>query len=450
MSQSYPPGPKNGLLGLHHLARLQRDVLGYAGELARDHGDIVYYRVGPVRAYQLTHPEHIQEVLVKQARRFQRPARTKRVWGKFEGNGLAVSDGDFWLRQRRLVQPAFHPQRLRHYADIMTEFAGKMLDGWESRAEVQVADEMSQLTLAIAARTLFDADLSGQAAGVRDAMAVIQEKTIREMSQAFTLPDWLPLPGKTRERRAIRYLHDLVAGMIRERRVSGADKGDLLSKLLLAVDDEGDHSGMTDKQAEDEAVTLLLAGYETIANALVWTMYLLARHLDVQTRLAENIVHVLAGRMPGVDDLPKLAALERVVKESLRLYPPAYFYSREAVAEAEVGGYRIPRGSLVHFVPYLVHRDPRWFEQPGEFLPDRFLPEREEQLPPFAYFPFGGGPHVCIGKPFAMMEAVLILATVLQRFQLSPPPGQGDPEMIMQITLQLKGGLRAQLKRREA
>jgi cytochrome P450 len=309
---------------------------------------------------------------------------------------------------------------------------------------------MSQLTLAIAAKTLFDADLSGQAAGVRDAMAIIQEKTIREMSQAFTLPDWVPLPGKIRERRAIRYLHDLVAGMIRERRASGEDKGDLLSKLLLAVDEEGDHKGMTDRQAEDEAVTLLLAGYETIANALVWTMYLLARYPEVQTKMSKDIAHVLGGRPPGVDDLPKLAALERVVKESLRLYPPAYFYSREAAEEAEVGGYRVPRGSLVHFVPYLVHRDPRWFEQPAAFLPDRFLPEREAQLPPFAYFPFGGGPHVCIGKAFAMMEAVLILATTLQRFLLSPVHGQGEPELVMQITLQLKGGLRLQLKRREA
>jgi cytochrome P450 len=429
---------------------MRRDLLGFCAGLARTYGDVVYYHLGPVGNYQLTHPEHIQDVLVRQARRFHRPARTKRIWRKFDGEGLSVTDGEFWLRQRRLVQPAFAPQRLRGYREVMARCARELAGRWQGRAEVNAAEEMARLTLEVVTRTLLGVDLSGEAARIGAAMAVIQETVVREMSQAVLLPDWLPLPGKIRQRRANRYLHGLVEGLIHERRASGADRGDLLSMLLLAVDEQGDGRGMSDRQARDEAVTLLLAGYETTANALVWTVYLLARHPAAQEELAAGVRQALGGRLPGPDDLPALGAVEAAFKEALRLYPPVYFYSREATEDTEVAGYPVPRGSLVHVVPYLVHRDARWFERPWEFVPGRFAAGGEERLPPFAYFPFGGGPHVCVGKAFATAEAVLTLSAVLQAYRLAPAPGQGEAEYRQHLTLYPKGGVRLALSRRDA
>ncbi len=445
MTQLYPPGPKNSFWGLRHVARLRRDLLGFSAELVRDHGDVVYYRIGPVANYQLTHPDHIQEVLARQSHRFHRPTRMKRVWRKFEGGGLVLDEGAFWLRQRRLVQPAFGPEALRRYADVMAGLARDMVARWEGRPEIEASAEMARLTLEVVARTLFGAELSAQAARVAGAVAVIQEKAVRELSQAFPLPDWLPLPHKIRERRAIRYLHDLVGDVIRERRAAGLDRGDLLSLLLSAVGGEG----MTDREARDEAVTLLLAGYETTANALTWTVYLLARHPDVQAELAAVLDRELGGQLLTGEDLPALGGIERAFNEALRLYPPVYFFSREAVEDAVVGDYRIARGSLVHLVPWLVHRDARWFDRPGEFLPERFAPEREGRRHPFAYFPFGGGPHACIGKAFATAEAVLALAAVLQRYRLTLAPGQGEAECEARLTLYPKGGVRIALTRRE-
>jgi cytochrome P450 len=417
---------------------MQRDMIGFVGQLARDYGDLVAYRIGPYRIYLVRHPRDIHEVLVKQARQFGKPGRVKRAWRKFAGDGLITSDGEFWLRQRRLVQPAFHPPRLRAYAGVVAEFAQRMLDRWAGRAEVNAAPEFNRVTLEVIAKTLFDAHVSEDVDRIGAAVDLIQAKAVRDM-RGLGLPDWLPLPRQRRGRRAIAALHGLLGEIIRRRRAAGTDRGDLLSMLLLAADEGG---GMTDRQALYEAMTLFLAGHETTAAALAWAADLLARHPDEQERLAEEVRRVAGDRPPGWDDLPHLVRTEMAFKEAMRLYPPVYFFSREVTGAAEVGGYQLPRGSYVHLFPLLVHRDPRWFDRPEEFSPDRFAPGEEDRLPPFAYFPFGGGPRLCVGKAFAMMNGVLILAAIVQRYRLAPAPGQGLPAWEAQITLAPKGGVR--------
>ncbi len=259
----------------------------------------------------------------------------------------------------------------------------------------------------------------------------------------------MPTPANLNKRRAIKTLDSMIRGVIRQRRASGSDQGDLLSMLLLAIDEQGDGRGMTDEQARDEAVTLFNAGHDTTAAALAWIWYVVARHPAVEARLVEEVDTALAGRVAGYADLPRLPYAEMVVKESLRLYPPTWtLLPREVIAPVELGGYRIERGSWVYSFPWVTHRDPRFFDDPLKFDPERFAPARSESIPPYAYFPFGGGPRVCIGNTFAMMEMILILASVLQQFRVKLAPGQGDVEPEPLIAVRPKGGLRVSLERR--
>ncbi len=450
MPSRFPPGPASGLTGIRLVRRMQRDLLGFCRELADDFGDIVAFRAGPVWMYQFTHPDQIQEVLVKQARKFHKPTRLKKVLGQWDGEGLLLSEGEFWMRQRRLIQQAFHPRRLAGYAQSMVEFTRQMLDRWQSHGEVNVVDEMPRLTLDIVGRTLFGAELADDAASIAEAVNVLQEVALVESSRIVPLPSWLPIRIHRRERWATAVLHNLINRLVRERRATGEDRGDLLSMLLLAADTEGDGRGMTDQQVRDEATTLLLAGHETTAVSLMWTLYYLAIHPEIQQQLAAGLQESLHGREPTIDDLPKLAEVEMAFKEAMRLRGPVYFFSREAAEAVEIAGVRIPKGSQVHLAPYVTHHDPRWFEEPEEFRPERFAPDRERELPQFAYFPFGGGPRVCIGKGMAMMEGTLILAAILQRYQFSLAAGQGDPGMEAQVSLHPRGPLRLALAERKA
>lgn len=449
MATHYPPGPKSGLLGIPLIRRMQRDLLGFCQELARDYGDIVAFRAGPVRFFQFTHPDQVQEVLVKQARKFRKPAYIKKVFGQWDGEGLLLSEGEFWMRQRRLIQQAFHPRRVAGYASSMVEFTQAMLGRWQSQVEVNVVDEMPRLTLDIVGRTLFGADLGERATEIAAAVDALQEVAMAETSRIVPLPAWLPVRIHRRRRWATSVLHTLIEGLIRERRATGEDRGDLLSMLLLAADTEGDGHGMSDVQVRDEVTTLLLAGHETTAVSLMWTLYYLAENPRIQDQVIASLDAALADRSPTFGDLPKLVQVEMAFQEAMRLRGPVYFFSRQAAEDVEIAGVRIPKGSQVHLVPYITHHDPRWFDAPEEFRPERFTPEREGQIPQFAYFPFGGGPRVCIGKGMAMMEGTLILATILRRYRLSLPPGQGDPGMEMQVSLHPRGPLRLNLEERK-
>ena len=442
MKTHYPPGPRDWFFGLTIGLRSLREPLAFLQEMARDYGDIAHVHVGPYHTYLINHPNLIREVLVSKGKSFVKWEAQKRVFRKIDGDGLINSEGDFWLRQRRLIQKAFQHRRLGRYAEMTVELTRRRLDRWTAGRAINLDREMSELAVEIAGETLFGVDLRDQAAWLGELAEILRETFIREFLAPIPLPDWLPLPSKRRMRRAIRELDAFITGIIRDRRASGQDKGDLLSMLLLAVDEQGDGTGMTDRQARDEAVTLFNAGHDSTSAALAWTCYFIARDPGVQERLRNEVEAVLGGRIATFQVLPRLTFADTVVKESLRICPPtSALFTRQAVAEVEIGGYRLAPRSLVAMSPYVTQRDPRWFPEPERFDPDRFGPGRVEHIPENAYFPFGAGPHVCIGNTFAMMEITLIAATLVQRFHLELMPGQENLAPELKVSLRPKGGV---------
>jgi cytochrome P450 len=456
MPAPFPPGPQDWTFGLSQLHKLKQDVIGYYTELHRRHGDVVYLRFGPYQTYVFFHPDAVREVLVATAKQFRRFPRPMQVLAQWNGNSVIVAEGDEWLRQRRMVQPAFHPRRFERYASCMVTRTRNRLDRWlkiietAGGIETEIGSEMTDLTLEIIAKTMFDAEISAEANDIGRAVAILSEIAVKEMQSPWTLPDWLPLPIKRRKRWAMQRLDETVRRFIRERRASGVDKGDLLSMLLLAVDEEGDGGRFTDEQARDQSMTLLIAGHDTTAAGLTWLFFCLARHPRIATLVHQELDAVLGGREPNANDLPQLRYTERVVKETLRLYPPAIaVFMRQALADVEIAGYALSRNSLVQMFPYICQHDARWFPEPETFDPDRFLPERQQALPPFAYFPFGGGPRVCIGNTFAMMEMTLVAATLLQHLNLELAAGQEDAQPVALMSLRPRGEVTIRWSRRE-
>ena len=430
----------------------QKDPLGTLRQWHRDYGDICLLKLGNYRAYWLFHPDLAREVLVTQAKRFRRAGRQVEVLREWDGDGLATSDGDFWVRQRRLVQPAFHPRRFANYAEQMATAAERHVRRWltESPSVLEMNAEMTDLTLEIMATTFFGGSLTGRTRELGEAVATLSEYATRELGRPFSLPNWLPLPSIRRKLQAIGYLNQTIDNLIRERRASGEDRGDLLSMLLHATDEEGDQRGLTDEQVRHEAMTLFLAGHDTTAGALPWVWYLLAKHPKVEAQVLSELDQVLAGRLPTADDVPNLVYTTQVIKETLRLYSQAYvLFARVAAEDVEIEGHRFPRGSELYPVPYIIHHDARWHADPERFDPSRFEPARFESLPSCAWIPFGAGPRACIGAAFATMEMVLIVATIMQRVRLALAPGQGDPVPLPLFSLRPKGGLRMTIARRD-
>lgn len=456
MPSALPSGPRDWTFGLSQLRKLKHDLLGYYTNLQRQYGDVVSLRFGPYRTFVFFHPDAIREILVAKAKQFRRFRRPMQVLAQWNGNSVLISEGEEWLRQRRLVQPAFHPKRFERYAACMVERTRIRLDGWlktmadAGSLEMEIGQAMTDLTLEIIGKTMFDAEISAEASDLGRAVAILSEVAVQEMEAPWSLPDWLPLPSKRRKRWAMARLDEAVWGFIRQRRTTGEDKGDLLSMLLLAVDEEGNGGRFTDAQARDQAMTLLIAGHDTTAAGLTWLFYCLAREPRVANLVHQELDAVLAGRDPGAADLPRLTYTERVVKETLRLYPPAVaLFMRQALEDVEIAGYQLPKNCLVQIFQYVCQRDPRWFADPERFDPDRFLPERQQGLPQFAYFPFGGGPRVCIGNTFAMMEMILVGATLLQHLEVEPAPDQGEVEPAAMMSLRPKGGVRLKLSGRK-
>ncbi len=438
-----PPSPPGRFL-TGHLREFRGDRLSFYVRCRREFGDVVALRFVSRRVYLVSHPDLIESVLVTQARNFIKHFAL-RLNPLTLGKGLLTSEGDFWLRQRRLIQPAFQRQRLAAFAPDMVAAAERLLARWAPGQAKQIDSEMMRLTLDITGRTLFDADVTGDAADVGEALRVLQRCFLALFTSLVPVPAWMPTPTNLRLRRAVRRLDAIIYRLIAERRAGGAGRGDLLALLLLARDEEVG-GGMSDRQVRDEAMTLFLAGHETTALALSWTWYLLARHPEVEARLAEEWRRVLGGRNPTFDDLSKLRNTEWVVLESLRLYPPAPSIGREARAECSLGGFRVPAGTTVLMSPWVVHRDPRWFDRPEEFLPERWA-EGGAHRPKYAYFPFGGGPRLCIGNHFALMEAVLVLATLGQRYRFTLVPDHPVTTWPT-VTLRPKDGIRAVLQAR--
>jgi cytochrome P450 len=440
-----PPGPRQHLL-LGNLLELRRDPLGFFTRCAREYGDVVAIRVVVVRGYFINHPDLIEHVLVTHNRKFMK-GRALRLSKRFLGEGLLTSEGDFWLRQRRLSQPAFHRQRIAGYADIMVSSAERVLDQWRDGETRDVHAEMMRLTLDIVSKSLFGAETSGHSDAVSAAIGVLMEQFVSliRFSPERLLPEFLPTRRNRAYRSAAGRLDAVIYDILRERRANGRETGDLLSLLLHAQDEDG--SRMTDRQLRDEVMTLFLAGHETTANALSWAWWLLAQHPDAEAKLHAELRDTLGGRAPALDDLPRLRYTEWVIHEAMRLYPPAWAMGREALEEIELGGYRVPRGTQVLMSQWVMHRDARYFSEPEAFRPERWDNDLARRLPKFAYFPFGGGPRLCIGNLFAMMEAALVLATVAQRYRLALVPGQ---QIIPwpTITLRPRPGIKMTLMRR--
>jgi cytochrome P450 len=421
----------------------QLDMLARFG---REAGDIGRFQLGRRSFVLVNTPEYVHEVLVEHAACFHKSPALRIYSRPLLGNGLLTSEDDLHRRQRRLVAPAFNHRRVAGCAGVMARGAERAQEAWADGATRDIAREMMRLTLGIAGETLFGADLLHEADDLGRALTVAMRFTMDQISAPLRLPfAWIP-PWRRDVRQAMARLDDTIYGMIGKRRAGGGDTGDLLSMLLLARDAEDD-GRMTDKQVRDEAMTLFLAGHETTANALAWTWYLLARHPDVYAKARREVDGALAGRTPAYEDLAGLPYALQVFKEAMRLYPPAYALARQAVRDVKIGDYRVPAGTIVILSPYLLHRKPDYFPDPERFDPERFTPEAEKKLPRYAYLPFGGGPRLCIGNHFALLEGQIVLATLAQRVTLRLAPGQRiEPEPL--ITLRPKSGIRMIVERR--
>jgi cytochrome P450 len=437
--------PSAGASRLSEWQKVRQDPLGMLESLA-PLGDVVFFHAARRKSYILIHPDYIKDVLVTNHRKFT----LTEAWQELRrllGNGLLHSEGEFHKRQRRLVNPAFHHTRIASYADVMASIADRTSARWHDGDEVDLHQEMIQLTLAVVSKTLFDTDIDRpDAAEFREAINDVVP-LFRLGTPIQSLLRRMPV-ATTKSFDEIRATLDaFIYRMIEERRSGERDRGDLLSMLLLAQDEEGDGGSMTDEQVRDEAMTLVAAGHETTANALAWTWYALAENPHVEAKLHAELEAVLGGRLPTVADLPSLPYTRNVLNETMRLYPPAWILLRKVVEDYSVGGYDIPVGANVLMFPYLVHRDPRWWPEPTRFNPDRWTDEADAQRPKYAYIPFGAGPRMCIGENFAWLEAVVVVATLAQRWRARVPEGHTvEPEP--RVNLRPKGGLPMRLEAR--
>jgi cytochrome P450 len=442
---AWPPGPRKTLSSALPFG-LGRDPLAFVSRLARTYGDVSHAVAGGEHLVLLNRPQLVKNVLVTDQRNFRKGRGLERA-RRLLGDGLLTSEGDTHLRQRRLIQPAFHKERIASYASAMTEYADRVQQRWVDGSAIDVSHEMTRLTLGVVGRTLFNADVESQARDVGQALTAVLDSFWTTMLPFVDVLERLPIPLLKRGREARARLDGIIYGLIAERRRAPGDRGDLLSMLLLAQDEEQGGRGMTDAQVRDEAMTIFLAGHETTANALSWTWYLLSGAPEVEARMHAEIDRALGGRVPTVGDIPKLAVVEQVITEAMRLYPPAWIIGRRAIDAYSVEGYVLPPRTIVLVSPYVMHRDPRFFAEPERFAPERWTPEFRQSLPPFAYFPFGGGTRRCIGEAFAWTELMLVVATIAQRWTLRLVPGHPVvPQPV--VTLRPKHGIRMTAHRR--
>jgi len=446
VTRHYPPGPRQ-IFPLSGLLSYRKGPLPFFQNLAAQFGDLSYFRLGPQEAFFLNHPDYIKDVLVTNHASFHKGLALQRA-KRLLGEGLLTSEDEVHRRQRRLAQPAFHRSRIASYARAMTAYGSQTCARWRDGDTLDMSAEMMQLTLGIVGKTLFDADVVSDAQEVGEAMTVVMDLFNTITIPFFELIQKLPLPQLRRFDTAKARLDAIIYRLIEQRRLAGEDRGDLLSMLLLAQDTEVDGGGMTDEQLRDELMTIFLAGHETTANALTWTWYLLSQNPEAEARLHEEIDRVLEGRLPDFDDVAKLKYTEMVLAESMRLYPPAWALGRLAMEDFEIGGYVVPRKSLVLMSQFVMHRDPRYFADPLKFDPDRWTTEARESRPQFSYFPFGGGPRRCIGEGFAWMEGILLIATIARQWQMRLVPNH--PVVLKPvITLRPKYGMRMTVIRRQ-
>lgn len=417
--------------------------LGFLEENFARYGDVFKIRLGPKPIVVISHPDAIEEVLVTKSKSFIKHFALKRT-KRTLGNGLLTSEGDFWRRQRKLAQPAFNRDQIGRHSAMMVQLTQRMLEEWQTGQTRDAQEDMMRLTLEIAAKALFDADVTGESAGASAAMDFVMKAFTARLGKIAPIPEWFPTPLNLQLNRAVKQLEAIIFRMISDRRRTGEDRGDLLSMLLKAQDEGG---GMTDAQLRDEAMTLFMAGHETTANTLAWVFWLLAEHPEAEAKLHAELDSVLGGRAPTMEDLPRLAYLDHVITETLRIYSTVWLLGREAIEPVTIAGHRIPKGWTIYMSQWIVHRDPRWFDDPAEFRPERWADGLMKRIPRYAYFPFGGGPRLCIGNNFALMESALLLATIAGRFRLKLAP-DANVVPLPTMTLRPEFGVKVQIERR--
>lgn len=428
-----------------NLIDLGNDPLSFLTDCGRNYGDIVPLQLGLTAACLIVNPDYIEQIL-KERNSFIK-SRGFRALKTLLGEGLLTSEGESWFRQRRLVQPVFHQKQINGYGKTMVEYSEAITQNWVDGEIRDIHVEMMSLTLKIVMKCIFDQNVGeGEAKNVAHALDVAMNWFESKRKQNFLIWEWFPRPENIRYRNAINKMDQSIYSLIEQKRQSNENGFDLLSMLMQARD-EDDNSQMSDRQLRDEVATLMLAGHETTANALSWTWMLLAQHPQVETKLWDELKTVLDGRLPTIEDLPRLQYTNMVIKESMRLYPPVALFGREAVEDYQVDGYSIPSGCVVMLSQWVMHRHPKYFDNCEEFIPERWENDLEKRLPRGVYIPFGDGPRICIGKGFALMEAVLILATIAQKYKLTLVE---DHPIVPQpsITLRPEHGIKVEITKR--
>jgi cytochrome P450 len=440
---SLPPGPKGTLIGgnIHQFGAGRLDFLL---QIARDYGPIASIRFGTKRIFLLSDPALIEQVLVTEAKHYIKHFGA-RAYKPVLGNGLVTSEGDVWLRQRRLSQPAFLKQRVQSYAPVMADLTEKMLAKWKPGSDVDIHFEFSALTSAIALKTLFDLDDPGDRNRFTEALQQSFNLMSARLRTIVKVPRWIPTASNRKLNRVVKELYAVVDRFIATGRARKEPGNDLLSRLIMARDDDG--SRMSDSLLRDEMMTLYLAGHETTALTLSWSWYLLSKHPDVEAKLVAEWNRVLGGRTPTPEDLVNLPYTEAVLTEAMRVYPPVYLIGREATRDLELGGFRVKKGYTIFMSQWVSHRDPRFFPDPEKFVPERWQDGLAGRIPKYAYYPFGGGPRVCIGNTFALMEGAILLAAIGQQYRFTVRP-DAKIQFNPQITLSPAQGIPATLEKR--
>jgi cytochrome P450 len=446
VSQSHRQAPGPGTIPfLLSLPQFRRDPLNVFFQSALQYGDVVRYR-SLWTSFQLSNPADIQQVLQTNVANY-RKGRDYQILKSSIGEGLLISEGALWQRQRKMTQPSFQSHRVGSFVRIMAEHTERLFERWERQATGQqifdVTPDLMHLTLNIASETLFTTNLDSEIEVIRTALEVGREYSVDRAWSLIRLPEEIPTPRNRRYSNALRKFHRIIDQMIAARRKSPERIADLLTMLMEARDDNGEP--MSDRQLRDEVATLLTAGHETTSLALSWACYLLARHPEVAERICAEI-QFLNGRAPAYEDLFRLKYTRMVIEEIMRLYPPVWVLSRSAIGDDEIGGYHIPAGSEILIFPYITHRHPKWWSEPDKFCPDRFSPDNSSGRPRFAYLPFGGGPRTCVGLNFAMTEIQVVLALLLQRFRLEPGEEDDEVHLDPSVTLRPLPGVRIKLK----
>jgi cytochrome P450 len=441
----FPPGPP-ALPVIGNIREFRRDPTGFSLALAREYGDAAHFMFGRRHAVQINHPEWIRDVLVTHHRQFSKTHALDSA-EMVLGNGLVRSEGDFHRRQRRLIQPAFQQERMAAYAPAIVQAATEAGERWQPGQTVDMFKEMLRVTVTVAAKTLFSSSVEANFEQIDRDLTIAFEYFYELMTPFARLAARLPTPSRRRFLAARHRLDELIYGILRSRRASGKKCGDLLGMLLSAQDVEGDGLGMSDQQVRDEAMTMFVASHETTATAMTWIWYSLAQHPEVASQVRDELETVLGGRPPEYADIERLQYTRMAIAESMRLYPPVWAITRRALGDYAFGDWLVPAGTTIGMSQFVMHRDPRFYPDPERFDPLRWREEETAKRPKYSYFPFGGGPRLCIGEKFAWMEASLILATLFQTWEPRLAPGY---QLSLQplIALRPRGGLPMQLSRR--